>query len=296
MLPEVKRFHHWLLQRSPHALTHIFYTHDLKLFFAWADKTPQTITLHDVDRYITDCCQRDHAPSTINRRLAALRAFYRFLKLESDTAPPNPVVPQRHFIRVGPPLPRDAEDADIHQLFQVIDAPRDRAIFLLMLRCGLRVREVHRLSLPDLHLQPTAGSLPRMWVHGKNDTHRVVYLSQQALCALQAWLTVRPASECAAVFLNRFGKRLAVNGIQKRLAHYCHQAGVWITCHQFRHTFGRHLTEAHVPVTTIQQLMGHAHLRTTQRYLYTSDPQVQADYTTAIEAVSQRLALEGGAA
>jgi site-specific recombinase XerD len=67
---------------------------------------------------------------------------------------------------------------------------------------------------------------------------------------------------------------------------------MWVTCHQFRHTFGRHLVEARVPVTTIQKLMGHARLRTTEVYLHISDKQVQADYESAMQHVMERLSLD----
>jgi site-specific recombinase XerD len=97
-----------------------------------------------------------------------------------------------------------------------------------------------------------------------------------------------------AIFVNRFGQRMNVNGIQVSLARYCHKAGVWITCHQLRHTFGRHLVEAHVPVTTIQQLLGHARIRTTEVYLHISDQQVQADYKAAMAEIDRRLLPEGG--
>jgi len=155
------------------------------------------------------------------------------------------------------------------------------------------VGEVRNLSLGDLYLQPTPGSLPRLWLRGKNGSQRVAYLSSQALAALQKWLAVRPDVQDSALFLNRFGHRLTVTGIQGRLAHYCHQADVWITCHQLRHTFARHLVEAGMPVTSIQRLLGHVRLRTTELYLHISDRQVQADYEAAMAQVSQRLAAEG---
>ncbi|MBU0491424.1 MAG: tyrosine-type recombinase/integrase [Chloroflexi bacterium] len=118
----------------------------------------------------------------------------------------------------------------------VVTDTRDRAMFLLMLRCGLRVGEVRNLSLGDLYLQPTPGLLPRLWLHGKGDVQRVVYLSHQARRALQDWLAVRPTSADPAVFLNRFGQRLTVTGIQQRLAYRCacQRADLWITCHQLR--------------------------------------------------------------
>lgn len=160
-----------------------------------------------------------------------------------------------------------------------------------MLRCGFRVGEVRNLSLSDLYLEPSFGSLPRLWLHGKGNKQKVVYLSSQALAALQNWLLQRPVTGDEAVFINRFGRKLTVTGIQDRLAGYCRKAGIWITCHQFRHTFGRHLTEARTPVTSIQKLLGHSWLKSTEVYLHISDPQVQEDYQSAMQEVLSRLPL-----
>jgi site-specific recombinase XerC len=87
-------------------------------------------------------------------------------------------------------------------------------MFLLMLRCGLRVSEIRNLSLNDLYLQAAPGALPRLWLHGKGGSQRVVYLSAQAQAALSAWMKIRPTFEDQAVFLNKFGKRFSVTGIQ----------------------------------------------------------------------------------
>jgi site-specific recombinase XerD len=295
MLPEIERFQKWLRRKAPLAATHIHYVNDLELFFAWVDKPPNDVKVQDIDFFIEFSQAQGRAIATVNRRLAALRSFYRFLAVESENAPRTPVIPKRHFIRQGQRLPRDIQDPDVEKLFSVINGPRDRAMFLLMLRCGLRVGEVRNLSLKDLYLEPASGSLPRLWLHGKGGGQRVVYLSAQPLAALQVWLSIRPMVKDEAVFLNRFGRRLTVTGIQDRLAVYCRAAGVWITCHQLRHTFGRHLTEARVPVTTIQRLLGHSQLSTTEIYLHTCDAQVQQDYSVAMATVMQRLALEGGA-
>jgi hypothetical protein len=128
--------------------------------------------------------------ATVNRRLAAIRTFYHFLQTETGDAPPNPVLPRRHVIRQGRRLPRDAKDADIERLFAAITSSRDQAVFLLMLRCGLRVGEVRNLSLDDLCLGP-----------------------------LQ-----RRGS--GAIFLNRLSCCLTVSDIQDGLASYCREAGV----------------------------------------------------------------------
>jgi site-specific recombinase XerD len=294
MLPEIERFQRWLRRKAPHASTPKHYRNDLELFFAWLRKPPDEVQVADVDRFIEHCQQAGLALTTINRRLAALRSFYHFLIVDSETALKNPVLPKRHFIRLGQHLPRDIQDPVVEKLFAVIGGPRDRAMFLLMLRCGLRVGEVRNLSLPDLYLDPAFGHLPRLWLHGKGGGQRVVYLSPQPLAALRVWLDIRPVVPDEAVFLNRFGQRITITGIQKRLMKYCRQAEIWVTCHQLRHTFGRHMVEARAPVTTIQKLLGHACLQTTQLYLSISDSQVQADYRTAIQEVIRRLPLEGG--
>jgi site-specific recombinase XerD len=293
MLSEIERFDKWLRRKSPHTTTPLHYVNDLKLFFDWVNKPPAAITVRDVDEFIEHSQAAGHSIATVNRRLASLRSFYHFLDIENDNAPPNPVIPKRHFIRQGPRLPRDVQDPDLEKLFAVITLPRDRAMFLLMLRCGLRVGEVRNLSMKDLYLQPTPGNLPRLWLHGKNGSQRVVYLSGQPLAALKRWQALRPATQDSAVFLNRFGRRLTITGIQDRLARYCREAGVWITCHQFRHTLGRDLAEARVPVTSIQRLLGHVRLRTTERYIHISDCQVQADYEAAMKQITQRLPLKG---
>ena len=292
MLPEITRFQKWLRRKAPHTSTHIHYTNDIELFFAWLAKNPGEVTVRDVDAFIEHSLGQGHAIATINRRLAALHTFFHFLAIESDQAPRNPVLPRRHYISQGLPLPRDVQDSVLEKLFAVIHAPRDRAMFLLMLRCGLRVSEVRNLSMKDLYLEPAPGSLPRLWLHGKGGRQRVVYLSAQPLAALKSWLEVRPIVKDQAVFLNKFGKRLTVTGIQDRLAKYCREAGLWVTCHQFRHTFGRHLTEARLPVTVIQRLMGHSCLRTTEVYLHISDSQLQDDYDAAMNIVSYRLSGE----
>jgi site-specific recombinase XerD len=294
MLPAVQHFGKWLRRKNPRSTTQVHYLSDLKLFFTWAAKSPEVITLRDIDAYVEHAQRLGHAVATVNRRLAAIRGFYDFLELVSAESPPNPVLPQRHFIRQGRRLPRDAEDTDVERLFRVISSPRDRAMFLLMVRCGLRVGEVHNLSLNDLYLQPTTGNLPRLWLQGKGGSQRVAYLSRQAFQSLQEWLSIRPLLDTPALFTNRFGQRFSVRGIQERLATYSRQAGVQVTCHGLRHTFARQMIEAGMPVTSLQKLLGHARIRTTQAYLYISDRQVQSDYTAAMEQVERRLADKGG--
>ncbi|MBI5304207.1 MAG: site-specific integrase [Chloroflexi bacterium] len=142
MLPEVERFGKWLRRRNPRASTHIHYTSDLKLFFAWLNKPLTQVSVTDIDRFIEHSQTLGHANATIDRRLAAIHSLYHFLPFEFESAPLNPVLPKRHMIRQGRHLPRDVEDVILDKLFTVVTLPRDRCMFLLMLTCGLRVGEI----------------------------------------------------------------------------------------------------------------------------------------------------------
>lgn len=294
MFPEVAAFRQWLRRKFPNSSTHHDYGFDLKTFFNWANKPPCQIKVRDIDGFIAFCMTKGLAIGTINRRLCALRSFYAFLEIDLDDPPPNPVLPKRHFIKVGRRLPRDVEDDVLAELFAVVQRVRDQAMFILMLRCGLRVGEIRDLKLDDLLLKPSRGGAARLRVTGKGSVQRVVFLAAQPLAALQAWLAERPKSPDPNVFLNRFGRRYSVIGIERLLGRYCRKAQVKLTCHQLRHTFGRHLAENRVPIVAIKQLMGHARIHTTENYVRIADPQVQADYLAAMDAVQGRLKLPGG--
>jgi len=286
MFPEIQQFKDWLVCQYPTSSTRLHYSSDLVLFFGWAMKSPAEIDVSVVDNFIAHCQQTGHAPATINRRLAALNTFYYFLAMTEDNPPTNPVVPRRHFLPKTHPLPRDLRNEDVDTLFSSLENPRDRTIFLLMLDCGLRVGEIHNLSLDDVSLN----SPPRLKVHGKGDKHRNIYLSPQAQDALQDWLNCRPVTTDPAVFLSRRKKRLSVAGIQFILRKLCAKTGQKLTCHQFCHTFGRRMAEAGMSVTTLQALLGHESLRTTQGYVHLSDPHLQAEYDRAMSSVLEAMA------
>jgi len=107
------------------------------------------------------------------------------------------------------------------------------------------------------------------------------YLSPQAERLLQAYLSQRPQVSSPFVFVSYLNEGLSTTAIHKRLMRYRHQAGVDLTAHRLRHTFANDLVKANVAVTTIQKLLGHTWLETTQSYIAANDRQVQADYAAA---------------
>ena len=271
-------FQDWLTCQYPHSSARKHYLSDLALFFSWIDKPPSEISPRDVDRYVHHCLEKPLSSLTINRRLSSLRLFYYFLRIIQDE-PLDCPVQKHHFLRKPQPLPRDVNEEQIFALFSVISDNRDIAIFTLMFECGLRVGEVRALSLEDVLLE----SPPRLKIHGKGGRQRMVYLPPPALSTLTDWLTSRPVTKDRAVFISQRGRRLSVNGIQFIMKEYCQQAKVQVTCHQFRHAFGRRMAEASMPVTSLQKLLGHRSPRTTQRYVNLSNPALQADYDHAIQ-------------
>ena len=283
---ELTQFEHWLSCQYPHSSVRKHYMSDLALFFSYAEKPPSAISFHEVDEYIHYCLSKRLSPLTINRRLSSLRTFYYFLSIVNNASIPCPVIPERHFLRKPQPLPRDASEEQIRILFSHIHNPRDQAMFTLMLECGLRVGEVHDLSLEDVLPE----SAPRLRIHGKGDRHRIAYLPPPAWETLQCWLTSRPIRKDRAVFISERGKRLSVSGIQFILKEYCREASVHITCHQFRHAFGRRMAEARLPVTTLKKLFGHRSPRTTQRYVHLLRPFLRNEYDRAIVRVLESLA------
>src|SRR4029453_1355401 len=137
------------LQRRPYAAqTLANYTLDLQLFFATCPQPLAQVSFRDIERFID---QQDHqglAPTTLHRRLHALKHFFDYL-LEQRRVTGNPVKPS-HMVRRGRPLPKALSLDQVRQLFAQIHHPMDKALFLLMLRCGLRVSEVVHLTLDDI--------------------------------------------------------------------------------------------------------------------------------------------------
>jgi site-specific recombinase XerD len=230
-----------------------------------------------VDAFIAEQSQKGFKPATINRRLASIAAFYAFLMPEDDTLE-CPVFPRRHHLREPQRLPRPVQESELKAFFDVITEPRDRAIFTLMLRCGLRIGEAAALQLQDLYLE---ADCPRMLVRGKGSRERMVYLSPQAVRALTDYLAVRPAATCDFVFLSYQLQGLSTHAIHMRLLRYRGQAGLCLTSHRLRHSFANDLLNADVPVTSIQKLLGHRWIETTQIYVQANDRQVQADFFAA---------------
>jgi len=266
------------------------YMNTLKHFIIWLKVPVEQVTPGTVLSFIDYLLDKRLTPKTVNCYLDSIRDFYEHLIYEENVQITNPVK-RGYALRLSNPLPRYIRDEDIPLLFKHVRSKRDRAMFMLMLRCGLRVEEVAKLTLAALDL----GRLQVFVYEGKGAKDRVVYLSNDAYNALAEYLRQRPASRAKRVFLvekGRFkGKPISVRGIQKRMEQYAQKSGLNVSCHQLRHTMATQLLNADADLSTIQDLLGHTRIKTTQRYCRISNLKVQRDYHKAIERVVQRHAL-----
>jgi site-specific recombinase XerD len=266
------------------------YMNTLKQFVIWLDVPIDAVTHKKLLGFIDHLLAKRLKPKTINCYLYSIRGFYDYLIYEQQGTMLNPVK-LGDALRLSKPLPRFLRDEQVSALFAQIDDPRDLAIFKLMLRCGLRVEEVARLSLAAVDLKRA-----QVFVyHGKGAKDRVVYLSKDAYQALLAYLKVRPYSRAKRLFLvnkGRYrGKPLNVRGIQHRMQHYAKKIGLKVSCHQLRHTMATQMLNANADVVSIQDLLGHAYIRTTERYCRVSNQKVRRDYFQAMEKVLERHSL-----
>lgn len=280
MLSEIKYFVNWVRRRNPEARTWRDYGYDLAQFVASVgDCAPEAVAIQDIDNFIIQQVSRGMQPATVNRRLAAIAALYTFLA-DEDQHLVSPILPHRHYLRQRQRLPRPVPLEDLRKFFAVIRDARDRAMFILMLRCGLRIAEVANLNLNDLYLDE---SPPRLVVNGKGLRERASYLSPQAEAALHNYLAERPEATSDFVFLSYQLDGLSTTAIHKRLMRYRERSGVSLTAHRLRHSFANDMIEADVPVTTIQKLLGHRWLESTQTYVQANDKQVKEDFYAACQ-------------
>ena len=287
MINVIVNFRRYLKRRnySPHSVK--YYLNILTQFVRWVDVPLEWVTAQKIDDYMDYLHQKRMQPASINCYLAIIRVFYNYLKYEEKIKLKNPIKTGCR-LRVPRPLPRSLREEGIEQLFDAIQSTRDRAMFRLMLRCGLRVEEVSNLTLGAIDLKRRRV----MVVNGKGSKDRVVYLSDDAANALGAYLKQRSHYRVKKVFLVEKGvykgRPISVRGIQKRMECYASKARLKVCCHQLRHTMATQLLNADAEVETIQDLLGHNWITTTQRYCKVSNVKVQRDYFKAMAVILER--------
>lgn len=235
--------------------------------------------------------EKGYTPSTIARKTAAIKSFFHFLA-SKGYVPADPTA-SIDSPRITKSLPRAASVEEIDELLEAPAASgspeglRDKAMFELLYATGMRVTELVSLNVADVDL---AGATVRCAGRGggRGDRHRVIPVHTTAVKAVHAYLErARPVlardGEGPALFLNHRGDRLTRQGFWLILKLWAKTAGVnsQITPHTLRHSFAMHMLRNGVDLRAVQQLLGHAHISTTQIYTHPGEDGLRRLYQTA---------------
>ena len=290
----VKQFLRYLqVERNASELTIKSYREDLESLLDYLlDQAgrlprPDDIQPKDLREYLAALHQAEYSPASIARRLASLRSFYRFCQRE-ELASSNPAKPLRNPRRKRK-LPHFLNTKQIGAL---LSAPsksegsglRDRAILETIYSAGLRVSELVGINDSDLDMEQ---GLVR--VRGKGKRERLAPLGKFAIQALKKWLRARKLSSKASrlpeipVFVNKFGDRITTRSVARMLEKYLKLTGLDLKTspHTLRHSFATHLLDRGADIRSVQELLGHKNLMTTQIYTHVSTTGLREAYRRA---------------
>jgi integrase/recombinase XerC len=248
---------------------------------------PASITAVELRGFLSALHEAGFAKTSIARKLASLRSFYKHGQREG-WASSNPARALRNP-RKGRSLPHFLTTEEIGKLLAAPAARkpmglRDRAMLETMYSAGLRVSELVGLSDGDVDLAQGV-----LLVRGKGRKERLSPLGSYAIRALEAWLKVRvvaptePQGREAPVFTNRFGTRLTTRSVGRMLEKYLRETGLdrRTSPHTLRHSFATHLLDRGADIRSVQELLGHKSLVTTQIYTHVSTANLRAAYEKA---------------
>jgi len=256
---------------------------------ALADNLTQT-TSSDIDGFIAAASSRRLAAVTINGYLSALKELFDFLR-EDGQMHTQPVLRRRHRLPTPTTLPKPIAEADLVAFFKVIDSVRDRLLFLLMLRCGLRVSEACSLTWNDVDQEASSLRIN----NGKGQVDRVVYIAPDVEQTLQLW----QARGTPSPYLFPSRRRSAPLGrgvVHWQMKKYLRLAGIQpnYSAHCLRHTFATQLLNAGVSLEVLKELMGHRSIQMTLRYTKLYEATKRQQYNQAMARIENRQLRLGG--
>lgn len=285
----LERYLHYLTYEkrySDHTITH--YEADIKKWLHFLQDENilwQTVTYKEVRRFLQKCYEQKLARTTVSRTMSAIKMFYRFQVSEGLIAA-NPI----HLIKASGKtgtLPKFLYEQEMAALFESIDTSdplgiRNAALLEVLYATGIRVAELCDLACS--HCEMDTGML---LVHGKGGKMRYVPLGEFAMASLEVYLShVRPELvkkakiETETIFLNHRGAPLTDRGVRDILKRLTMAASVHINLapHMIRHSFATHLLNNGADMRSVQELLGHANLSSTQIYTHVSKERLKEVY------------------
>ncbi|MDR3554045.1 MAG: site-specific tyrosine recombinase XerD [Syntrophobacteraceae bacterium] len=275
------------VERGLSANTIAAYSVDLAHFRAYLTESSvsnwREVSQNSISGYIQSM-GTSFSPRSRARRLAALRTFFSYLQ-KAGRMEGNPAS-LVHFPKLGPQLPKTLTMAQIEGLLAQPDVSkppgrRDRAMFELLYACGLRVSELSELRLSQVVLEPGY-----VTVHGKGEKERLVPMGEVAAECLRDYLQngrslLLKKGHAREVFLNARGEGLSRQGVWKIIKSCALKAGIAvnITPHMLRHSFATHLLENGADLRSLQVMLGHSDISTTQIYTHVARERLKEIHT-----------------
>lgn len=273
----IKKFlKHLEVERGVSEHTIRAYRQDLTDFMKHCSLSPEKIDMIDIRGFVSEKIMKGKSKTTVARKLATLRSFFSYLYQEGYVK-----INQAKLV----PAPKTAKHLpnflSVDDVFSLVETPegvgllpvRDRAILELLYSSGLRVSEVAALDIADLDIREGI-----VKARGKGKKERIVPVGNKAIDALKSYLIERTLfrkkktgpDDSAAFFLNRNGERLTDRQIRRIVVKAARAIGIdgQIGPHTLRHTFATHLLVGGADLRTIQELLGHSSLSTTQKYTH----------------------------
>jgi len=246
----------------------------------------EEITRQDIEGWVEHEQDRGMQASTVSMRLGTLKAFLRFL-IERELLPEK-LLSKKMIVKVPDALPRAMDPDDVRQLVAALEGVRDRAIILILLRTGMRIGELLNTILEDVNLKQRRIEI---YEAGKTREGRVVYLSDDALEALKAWLKVRESHK-TYLFYSQGKHRHSISypAVRMMFIKYLHKAGLshkGYTLHCLRHTCASELLNAGMRLESVQQLLGHSTIEMTRRYARLTDRTREEEYFRAMDIIER---------
>jgi integrase/recombinase XerD len=240
----------------------------------------------DVETFIEREQDRGIKITTIRTRLANIMSFLRYWMEEGIVSPE--VFFRRIRLQMPERLPKAMEPDDAQKLLSAIDHTRDRAMILVLLRTGMRIGELLGTRMSDIHLKERRIEL---YEAEKNRLGRVVYLSEDAVCALEAWFQERVQwKEYAFYGHGRRNGRMCYSTARTRFMRYVQKASLLhkgYTVHTLRHTFATELLNAGMRLECLQVLLGHRGIEETRRYARLTDKTREEEYFKAMSRIER---------
>ena len=244
----------------------------------------EEITKNDIEAFIEHEQDRGMMLSTVRTKLHCVNAFLGYA-MDAGVVRAD-VLARRIRLRKPETLPRAMDPDDVKQLLSVIENTRDRAMILILLRTGMRIGELLNTKIQDLHIKDRRIDI---YEGEKNRVGRVVYLSDDAMSALKAWLKIRePQKE--VLFYAHGRNSMAYSTARLIFAQSLMKAGLTHkghSLHALRHTFASELLNAGMRIECLQPLMGHTSLDVTRRYARLTDKTREEEYFRAMSVIER---------